>query len=187
MTEDKFEALINGQKIPRERLAEMFDELTETCYEKTKHYRKFEGTESALEWEEMEELLRRIQATKGRYATIPMKKIESKPQSYSPSPWPRPRHGDRSGIGDSFPCKSRRIDDDEGMFAFFCWLAPDAVPDGADGFVPFTNSRVLPDVTQAFSVRLSCDRSFRDPCDPGVNLSVLEITACVSRTNISES
>jgi hypothetical protein len=40
----------------------MFDELTETCYEKTKHYWKFEGTESALEWEEMEELLRRIQA-----------------------------------------------------------------------------------------------------------------------------
>jgi len=39
---------------------------------------------------------------------------------------------------------------------------------------------------QAFSVRLSCDRSFRDPCDPGVNLSVLEITACVSRTNISD-
>ena len=29
---------------------------------------------------------------------------------------------------------------------------------------------------QAFSVRLSCDRSFRDPCGPGVNLSVLEIT-----------
>jgi hypothetical protein len=25
MTQDKFEALINGQKIPRERLAEMFD------------------------------------------------------------------------------------------------------------------------------------------------------------------
>jgi hypothetical protein len=46
MTQDKFEALINGQKIPRERLAEMFDELTETCYEKTKHYRKFEGTEA---------------------------------------------------------------------------------------------------------------------------------------------
>jgi hypothetical protein len=58
MTEDKFEALINGQKIPRGRLAEMFDELTETCYEKSKHYRKFEGEESALEWEEMEELLR---------------------------------------------------------------------------------------------------------------------------------
>jgi hypothetical protein len=51
MTQDKFEALINGQKIPRGRLAEMFDELTETCYEKTKHYRKFEGTESAMEWE----------------------------------------------------------------------------------------------------------------------------------------
>jgi hypothetical protein len=48
MTRDKFEALINGQKIPRGRLAEMFDELTETCYEKTKHYRKFEGAESAL-------------------------------------------------------------------------------------------------------------------------------------------
>ena len=31
MTQDKFEALINGQKIPRGRLAEMFDELTETC------------------------------------------------------------------------------------------------------------------------------------------------------------
>ena len=60
MTEDKFEALINGQKIPRGRLAEMFDELTETCYEKSKHYRKFEGADSALEWEEMEELLRRI-------------------------------------------------------------------------------------------------------------------------------
>jgi hypothetical protein len=29
MTQDKFEALINGQKIPRERLAEMFDKLTE--------------------------------------------------------------------------------------------------------------------------------------------------------------
>jgi hypothetical protein len=41
-------------------------------------------------------------------------------------------------------------------------------------------------LSQAFSVRLSCDRSFRDPCDPGVNLSVLEITACVSRTNISD-
>jgi hypothetical protein len=40
----------------------MFDELTETCYEKAKHYRKFEGAESALEWEEMEELLRRIRA-----------------------------------------------------------------------------------------------------------------------------
>ena len=53
MTQDKFEALINGQKIPRGRLAEMFDELTETCYEKTKHYR---------EREEMEELLRRIRA-----------------------------------------------------------------------------------------------------------------------------
>jgi hypothetical protein len=53
---------INGQKIPRRRLAEMFVELTETCYEKTKHYRKFEGVESALEWEEMEELLRRITA-----------------------------------------------------------------------------------------------------------------------------
>jgi hypothetical protein len=26
------------------------------------------------------------------------------------------------------------------MFAFFCWLAPDAVPDGADGFVPSTQS-----------------------------------------------
>ena len=51
-----------GQKIPRGRLAEMFDELTETCYEKAKHYRKFEGAESALEWEEMEELLRRIRA-----------------------------------------------------------------------------------------------------------------------------
>jgi hypothetical protein len=62
VTQDKFEALINGQKIPRGRLAEMFDELTETCYEKTKHYRKFEGAESAFEWEEMEELLRRIQA-----------------------------------------------------------------------------------------------------------------------------
>jgi hypothetical protein len=62
MTQDKFEALINGQKIPRGRLAEMFDELTETCYEKTKHYQKLEGTESALEWEEMEELLRRIRA-----------------------------------------------------------------------------------------------------------------------------
>ena len=31
MPEDKFEALINGQKIPRGRLAEMFDELTETA------------------------------------------------------------------------------------------------------------------------------------------------------------
>ena len=29
-------------------------------------------------------------------------------------------------------------------------------------------------------------RSFRDPCDPGVNLSVLEITACVSQTNICD-
>jgi hypothetical protein len=38
MTQDKFEAIINGQKIPRGRLAEMFDELTETCYEKAKHY-----------------------------------------------------------------------------------------------------------------------------------------------------
>jgi DUF2924 family protein len=36
------------------------ERLTETCYEKSKHYRKFEGAESALEWEEMEELLRRI-------------------------------------------------------------------------------------------------------------------------------
>ena len=49
MTQDKFEALINGQKIPRGRLAEMFDELTETCYEKAKYYREFEGAESALE------------------------------------------------------------------------------------------------------------------------------------------
>jgi hypothetical protein len=42
MTENKFEALINGQKIPRGPL----DELTETCYEKSKHYRKFEGQEA---------------------------------------------------------------------------------------------------------------------------------------------
>jgi len=29
---------------------------------------------------------------------------------------------------------------------FFCWFVPPAsVPDGAGGFVPFTNSRVMPD------------------------------------------
>ena len=30
-------------------------------------------------------------------------------------------------------------------FLFFCWLVPGVVPDGAGGFVPFTNSRVMPD------------------------------------------
>ena len=31
-------------------------------------------------------------------------------------------------------------------FLFFCWFAPPAaVPDGAGGYVPFTNSRVMPD------------------------------------------
>jgi len=31
-------------------------------------------------------------------------------------------------------------------FFFFCWFAPPAtVPDGAGGYVPFTNSRVMPD------------------------------------------
>ena len=31
-------------------------------------------------------------------------------------------------------------------FFLFCWLAPPAaVPDGAGGYVPFTNSRVMPD------------------------------------------
>jgi hypothetical protein len=31
-------------------------------------------------------------------------------------------------------------------FFLFCWLAPSpAVPDGAGGYVPFTNSRVMPD------------------------------------------
>jgi hypothetical protein len=43
---------------------------------------------------------------------------------------------------------------------------------------------VFRSLEQAFSVRLSCDCSFRDSCDPGVNLCVLEITACVSQTNI---
>jgi len=75
MTENKFEALINGQKIPRGPL----DELTETCYEKAKHYRKFEGAESALEWEEMEELLRRIrEILREGIATIPLKKYRMK-------------------------------------------------------------------------------------------------------------
>lgn len=30
-------------------------------------------------------------------------------------------------------------------FLFFCWLGQNAVPDGAGGYVPFTNSRVMPD------------------------------------------
>jgi hypothetical protein len=30
-------------------------------------------------------------------------------------------------------------------FFFFCGLSLGAVPDGAGGFVPFTNSRVMPD------------------------------------------
>jgi hypothetical protein len=30
-------------------------------------------------------------------------------------------------------------------FFFFCGLPLDVVPDGAGGFVPFTNSRVMPD------------------------------------------
>jgi hypothetical protein len=31
-------------------------------------------------------------------------------------------------------------------FFFFCWFGPSAVvPDGAGGYVPFTNSRVMPD------------------------------------------
>jgi hypothetical protein len=32
-------------------------------------------------------------------------------------------------------------------FLFFCWTDPSVVPDGAGGFVPFTNSRVMPDGT----------------------------------------
>jgi hypothetical protein len=30
-------------------------------------------------------------------------------------------------------------------FLFLCWTDPSVVPDGAGGFVPFTNSRVMPD------------------------------------------
>ena len=69
MTQDKFEALINGQKIPRERLAEMFDELTETSEIRRHRERLGVGRNGRITSSDKCK-------TKGRYATIPMKKIE---------------------------------------------------------------------------------------------------------------